>query len=87
MKCFIRQSSSRIEKGAIKKISNAITNENVLKLMHREEKRGISGYNLLLYISFFINAAIFVYLIGDTFYKTQGWKYYQDLRFWMVCAV
>ena len=65
------------EKGVLKKISNAITNENVLKLMHREEKRGISGYNLLLYISYFINAAIFVYLIGNAFFKAQGWKYYQ----------
>ena len=65
------------QKGAIKKISNAITNENVLKLIHREDKKGISGYHLLLYTSFFINAAIFIYLIIYNFYKFQGWSYFQ----------
>lgn len=65
------------QKGAISKISNAITNENVLKLIQREEKKGISGYHLLLYISFFINAAIFVYLIVFNFYKIQGWLSFQ----------
>jgi len=61
------------QKGAIKKIANAITNENVLKLIHREEKKGISGYHLLLYVSFFINAGIFVYLIAFNFYNARGW--------------
>ena len=65
------------QNGAIKKITNAITNENVLKLIHREEKKGIKGYHLLLYISFFINAAIFIYLVVYNFYKLQGWKYFQ----------
>jgi hypothetical protein len=65
------------QKGAINKISNAITNENVLKLIHREEKKGINGYHLLLYSSFFINAAIFVYLIVFNFFKLQGWTYFQ----------
>jgi len=65
------------QKGAILKISNAITNENVLKLIQREEKKGISGYHLLLYFSFFINAAIFVYLIVFNFYKVQGWFPFQ----------
>jgi len=65
------------QKGAIKKISNAITNENVLKLIQREEKKGISGYNLLLYISFFINAAIFGYLLLYNFYEIQGWLSFQ----------
>jgi len=65
------------QKGAIKKISNAITNENVLKLIHREEKKGMKGYHLLLYFSFFINAGIFVYLLGFNFFKLQGWSSYQ----------
>lgn len=65
------------QKGAIKKVFNAITNENVLKLIHREEKKGISGYHLLLYISYFINAAIFVYLIFFNFFKQQGWMSFQ----------
>lgn len=65
------------QRGAIQKIANAITNENVLKLIHREEKKGISGYHLLLYVSYFINAAIFVYLILDNFYGQSGWKIYQ----------
>ena len=65
------------QKGAIKKITNAITNENVLKLIQREEKKGISGYHLLLYISFFINAGIFVYLIAFNFYNARGWMSFQ----------
>ncbi|MEM9545716.1 MAG: DUF4271 domain-containing protein [Bacteroidota bacterium] len=65
------------QRGALKKVSNAITNENVLKLLHREEKRGITGHHLLLYISYFINAAIFVYLILYNFFELQGWKYFQ----------
>lgn len=70
------------EKGALKKISNAITNENVLKLIHRE-KRGLKGYQLLLYLSYFVNAAIFVYLILFNFYKLQGWSYFQ----WVILAI
>jgi len=65
------------QRGALKKITNAITNENVLKLLHREEKKGITGYHLLLYISYFINAAIFIYLILYNFFEVHGWKYYQ----------
>jgi hypothetical protein len=71
------------QKGAIKKISNAITNENVLKLIHREEKKGINGYHFLLYISFFINAAIFIYLVVYNFYRFQGWQYFQ----WIFMAI
>lgn len=65
------------QKGAIKKISKAITNENVLKLNNREEKKGLNGYYLLLYISFFMNAAIFTYLVVFNFYKIQGWTSFQ----------
>ncbi|MDF1694390.1 MAG: DUF4271 domain-containing protein [Saprospiraceae bacterium] len=67
------------QRGALKKIFNAITNENVLKLIHREEKRGISGYHALLYASYFINAAIFIYLIVFNFSGAQGWMAFQGI--------
>ena len=74
------------QRGALKKITNAITNENVLKLLQREEKKGITGYHLLLYISYFINAAIFVYLIVFNFFELQGWKYFQWI-FLIILAI
>ena len=64
-------------RGAIQKISNSITNENVLKLIHREAKKGVVGVYLLLYFSFFINAAIFIYLFLFHFYKIHGWMSFQ----------
>lgn len=61
------------QSGALTKISKSITNENVLKLNHRNEKRGTAGHYLLLYFSFFINAAIFIYLVMYHFYSMSGW--------------
>jgi hypothetical protein len=72
------------QKGAINKIANAITNENVLKLIHREEKKGVKGYHLLLYMSYFINAAIFVYLVIFNKYEQQGWTTYQFILLTIV---
>lgn len=61
------------QSGALTKISKSITNENVLKLNHRNEKRGTAGHYLLLYFSFFINAGIFIYLVIYHFYGMSGW--------------
>jgi len=65
------------QRGAITKISKAITNENVLKLNQREEKRGINGHYTLLYVAFIINAAIFLYLIVNNFVGLSGWQVFQ----------
>lgn len=65
------------QRGALSKITKAITNENVLKLNHREEKKGVSGHYFLLYFSYVINAAIFVYLILYNMKGLSGWMVFQ----------
>lgn len=65
------------QRGAITKITKAITNENVLKLNHREEKKGVNGHYILLYFSFIVNAAIFSYLILYNLYNQSGWYVFQ----------
>ena len=65
------------QRGAITKITKAITNENVLKLNHREEKKGVNGHYILLYFSFIVNAAIFAYLILYSLYDQSGWYLFQ----------
>lgn len=65
------------QRGAITKITKAITNENVLKLNHREEKKGVNGHYILLYFSFIVNAAIFSYLIFYNLYDQSGWYVFQ----------
>lgn len=47
----------------IPKIARSIPNENILKSSQREERGGLSVPFIILYASFFINAAIFVYLL------------------------
>ena len=74
------------QRGALSKITKAITNENVLKLNHREEKRGTKGHYLLLYFSFFVNAAIFIYLIAYQMNGLNGWSVFQTI-FLGVCGV
>jgi len=65
------------QRGALTKITKAITNENVLKLNHREEKKGVNGHYILLYFSFIVNAAIFAYLILYNMYEQSGWYVFQ----------
>jgi hypothetical protein len=65
------------QRGALTKISKAITNENVLKLNHREEKKGTNGHYILLYFSFVVNAAIFAYLVLYNMYNQSGWHIFQ----------
>ena len=65
------------QRGALTKITKAITNENVLKLNHREEKKGVNGHYILLYFSFVVNAAIFTYLILYHLYDQSGWYAFQ----------
>jgi len=65
------------QRGAITKIAKAITNENMLKLNHREEKKGVNGHYILLYFSFIVNAAIFAYLILYHKFDQSGWYTFQ----------
>ena len=61
------------QRGAISNISKAITNENMLKLNHREERKGRLGHYIILYISFFINVSIFIYLMMYHMQDQSGW--------------
>ena len=74
------------QRGALTKISKAITNENVLKLNHREEKKGVNGHYILLYFSFIVNAAIFAYLVLYNLYNQSGWYIFQ-LCFFTILLV
>ncbi len=65
------------QRGSLTKITKAITNENVLKLNHREEKKGMNGHYILLYFSFIVNAAIFAYLVLYNLYEQSGWNIFQ----------
>lgn len=44
-------------------LTKSLTNENMLKLMKREEKSGLTFHHVLLYLIYFINFSIFIYLI------------------------
>jgi len=61
---------------AILKLSKAIFNENMLMNNQREERNGISGHYLLFYCIFFINAAIFAYLLAGEFLNKRGYMVY-----------
>jgi len=65
------------QRGVVINLTKAITNENVLKLNHREEKKGVNGHYILLYFSFVVNAAIFVYLVLYNLYNLSGWSVFQ----------
>ena len=67
------------QRGAISNISKAITNENMLKLNHREERKGTVGHYIILYISYFINAAIFIYLMIYHLQGQSGWTLFATL--------
>ncbi|MEM1319898.1 MAG: DUF4271 domain-containing protein [Bacteroidota bacterium] len=45
----------------------AFTNENFLKLIHRDQGSIVKAPYLILYVSFFFNTAVFVYLVGRHF--------------------
>ncbi|MFT4537060.1 MAG: hypothetical protein ACI9P5_004439 [Saprospiraceae bacterium] len=74
------------QRGALAKITKAITNENVLKLNHREEKKGVNGHYILLYFSYIVNAAIFTYLVLYNLYNQSGWYIFQ-LCFFTILLV
>lgn len=69
------------QKDTIPKIYKSISNENILKLSQREDGGGMSGHYLLLYGSFFINAAVFIYLLIELYFKHGGFK------IWFFCLL
>jgi len=81
--CFLIAIVINTQRGAILKIVKGITNENVLKLNHREEKKGINGHYFLLYITYMINAAIFAYLIIYNARDMGGWQIFK----WCIIGV
>ena len=52
----------------------AITNDNYLKLLQREEHSGASFFFLLLYFLFFLNAALFIYQLMIDKFEVKGYK-------------
>jgi len=57
----------------IPSMAKSLTNTNILTYNKREQSGGFSGHYLLLYIVYFINAAIFIYLLLDK-YESLGIK-------------
>ena len=54
-------------KSLINKVYRAFTNDNILKLLHREQRNVISFPYLLLYIFFFVSFGIFTFLAFNYF--------------------
>ena len=51
------------------KLTRSLFNENVLKLTKRQEGEGLNLHYVLMYIVFFINASVFIYLIGKQYFE------------------
>jgi len=52
----------------------AVTNDNYLKLLQREEYNGSSFFFLLLYFLFFLNASLFLYQLLINKFEIKGYK-------------
>jgi len=63
LSCVIIAFVINTKSSVIPSMVKSFTNTNVLLYNKREENGGISGHYLLLYIIFFINAGIFIYLL------------------------
>lgn len=54
----------------------AITNDNYLKLLQREENNGFTFFFFLLYLIFLLNAALYIYLLLINKFQVDGYKLY-----------
>ena len=63
-----------VQRNVISKIVKSITNENVLKLLKREENNGLSGHYIMLYVIFFINFTCFIYLMAKYYKGFDGFN-------------
>ncbi len=61
-------------RSVISKLVKSVTNGNVLRLNKRNENGGFSIHYLMLYLSFFINAGILVYLIVAKYWEHTSIK-------------
>ncbi|MBK8632548.1 MAG: DUF4271 domain-containing protein [Saprospiraceae bacterium] len=62
----------------LSKLTRSLFNENVLKLTKRQDGSGLSLHFVLMYIVFFINASVFIYLVLRHYYNlatVQIWFY------------
>lgn len=50
------------------KLTRSLFNENVLKLTKRQDGEGLNLHYVLMYMVFFINASVFIYLIGRQYF-------------------
>lgn len=62
-------------------IARASINENVLKLLNREENSGLNPSYILQYVVYFINASVFIYLINQFFNQVYG------VKIWFFCLL
>lgn len=59
------------------KLSRSLFNENVLKLTKRQDGEGLNLHYVLMYIVFFINASVFIYLIGKQYFDEPSvWTWF-----------
>lgn len=62
------------------KIFKSFYNDNYLKLTQREENGGLNGAYIILYLIFFLNAGIFIYLITKFFLPESNPS-------WLLCIL
>jgi len=60
----------------IPRLMKSITNINVLTYNMREENGGLSGQYIILYLTYFINAAVLLYLLGQKYTSFQGFTFF-----------
>ena len=62
----------------------AITNDNYLKLLQREENNGLSFFFILLYVIFFLNASLFLYQTQLDSLNIYGMKPYFMVMLFLI---
>ena len=61
-----------LKRGLLKHVYKSILNENLLKLLKREEKSGLSMYYLMLYLVFLLSFSMFIYLLVERKFDISG---------------
>lgn len=67
-------------------LSRALFNENVLKLTKRQENGGLNLHYILLYLVYFVNAAVFLYLLCKSYTTFEGIRLWVYILLGLVSA-
>ena len=62
-----------------KKITKSFYNDNYLKLTQREENGGLNGAYIILYIIYFLNAGVFLYMVANYFVPGTGFRWWMGI--------